>query len=85
MQCAAATSVAAAVASADRSSISLPLDPSAVVLELGGGVDKVFHFDAVLDEGCSQQACYCEAQAAGELLLAFCMVVVLRNTSQRVS
>ena len=77
MQCAAAA--AAAAAAADRSSISLPLDPSAVVLELGGGIDKVFHFDAVLDEGCSQLACYSEAQVAGDDAARGCVLHGLRS------
>ncbi len=56
---------AAADDDADASSISFPLDPSAVVLGLGGGGDRVFHFDAVLKDNCTQAQCYDEARAAG--------------------
>ncbi len=50
---------------AETSSVSFPLDPSAVVLSLGGGSSKIFHFDAVLKDHCHQEACYDEARAAG--------------------
>ena len=53
---------------AETSSVSFPLDPSAVVLSLGGGSSKIFHFDAVLKDNCHQEACYDEARAAGTLL-----------------
>ena len=48
--------------------MSFPLDPSALVLALGDGTDKIFHFSAVLKEDCAQAACYEEAKAAGKQL-----------------
>jgi hypothetical protein len=50
---------------AETSSVSFPLDPSALVLSLGGSSSKIFHFDAVLKDNCHQEACYDEARAAG--------------------
>jgi hypothetical protein len=54
-----------ASSAAETSSVSFPLDPSALVLSLGGGSSKIFHFDAVLKDSCHQEACYDEARAAG--------------------
>jgi hypothetical protein len=48
--------------------VSFPLDPSALVLALGDGVDKIFHFSTVLKDDCSQASCYEEAKAAGNQL-----------------
>ncbi len=50
---------------AETSSVSFPLDPSAVVLSFSGGGSKIFHFDAVLKDNCHQEMCYEEARAAG--------------------
>ena len=57
--------------SPDKSCVSFPLDPTAVVLSLPDGcdktLDKIFHFSSVLKENSSQADCYDETRAAGDI------------------